>query len=324
MGLLSPVWMTSDYRKRDRAIAAVRAMTTETELVKVALKAPDANVAAAAVEQLSGQGALRQVALEAPTSVAKRKGGEDVAVWAALKITDQGMLGSLAFDAAACDSVRCAAVRGFADLRLLRELALDPRNPETVRSAALRKLADASLAERVALDAGSGATVRCAAVELVENDAALAAIVASDAPVGVRKKALERVEDQRAVAQVALNEPDADLRMKAIERLSDQTALERIARDEIDHYRRHAAFERIEDPALRRDIAASWSSEQRAKDSYAEMLANAARTLADENARARKWEAEGRCPHCGVNLAWLSAPQDGSALYCSNCGKRVR
>ena len=53
-------------------------------------------------------------------------------------------------------------------------------------------------------------------------------------------------------------------------------------------------------------------------------LSDAVGQLVAEKEKAAKRAAEGRCPHCGVQL---TAPRggiaDGAVVYCSNCGGRV-
>lgn len=86
-----------------------------------------------------------------------------------------------------------------------------------------------------------------------------------------------------------------------------------------------AALERIDSPLLKRDIEASWDGEQRSATGYDNMLRDAVHQLAVQKETIAKRVAEGRCPKCGLRL---TAPRggipDGAAVYCSNCGARVR
>ena len=50
MGLFRPIWMTNKISKDDEAVAAVRKITDQEKLKKIAMKAPRTAAACAAIE----------------------------------------------------------------------------------------------------------------------------------------------------------------------------------------------------------------------------------------------------------------------------------
>ena len=325
MGLFKPAWMTTDFSKRDKAIAAVRSMTDQRELKRVALEAPRVDVIEAALARLSDPAILYEIAVEASTKKARDNRYDEIGAIAVMGIDDQDMLRDLAANPRVSDPIRGIAVRKISDQGLIRELILDDSVGDIAKGVAVSLVDDPSLVDSVALDhARYGSNTRDKAVARTENPEVLAAIARNDPSPTMRMAALQRA-DQRIVAEIALSDQNRDVRYKAIKLLMDQATLETIARDEIDHYFRFMALEKIDDANLRRDIEASWNDEQRRADSYAAMQADAVHQHAQALAERDRRISEGRCPHCGV---LLTSPRggipDGAAVYCSNCGKRVR
>ena len=136
---------------------------------------------------------------------------------------------------------------------------------------------------------------------------------------------MEKLDDMDIVAEIAYHDADRHTRCKAVERITDQQILEDIARTVQDPYVRKNALEKIDDPELIRDIKASWNQEQRNATNYADGLRDAVHQIAAEKDEQARRASEGRCPHCGVPLTTpRGGIPDGAAVYCSNCGGRVR
>lgn len=62
MGLFKPAWMTDKHGKRDKALAAVRKVTDQARLAKIAREAPLGEVRTEAVSRLTDQDALYDIA----------------------------------------------------------------------------------------------------------------------------------------------------------------------------------------------------------------------------------------------------------------------
>ena len=109
MGLFKPAWMTNDFKKRGKAIAAIRSIASQRELMEVVLKAPRLDVAEVALERIDDPEILYQLALVAPKMHSKDSRYKEIACFVASRIDDQGLLHRLAADHEAIDEVRAAA-----------------------------------------------------------------------------------------------------------------------------------------------------------------------------------------------------------------------
>ncbi len=65
MGLLKPIWMTKNLKKRDKAIAAVQRLEDAIQLENAAINAPMEAVAQAACSRIMDQATLAEVAIHA-------------------------------------------------------------------------------------------------------------------------------------------------------------------------------------------------------------------------------------------------------------------
>ncbi len=63
MGLFRPVWMTDKQGKENKAVAAVRKVTDQAQLAKIAREAPLGKVRTEAVSRMTDQDALYEVAI---------------------------------------------------------------------------------------------------------------------------------------------------------------------------------------------------------------------------------------------------------------------
>jgi hypothetical protein len=87
MGLFTPKWKTNDRSKQIKAVEAVRKVTNEKELKRIALEAPLPDVRMAAVYQMKDPAQLREMAFS----------GDKYVSWAAIdNITDQNTLKEIA------------------------------------------------------------------------------------------------------------------------------------------------------------------------------------------------------------------------------------
>ncbi len=87
MGLFTPKWKTNDRSKQIKAVEAVRKVTNEKELRRIALEAPLPDVRMSAVYQMKDPALFREMALS----------GDKYVSWAAIdNITDQNTLKEIA------------------------------------------------------------------------------------------------------------------------------------------------------------------------------------------------------------------------------------
>jgi phosphosulfolactate synthase (CoM biosynthesis protein A) len=190
-------------------LAAVRNLTDQALLAKVAIGDEVWTIWKAAVEKLTDQAALAKVAVEA--------GDPHVREAAVEKLTDQVALAKVAVEAKD-SSVRWIAVERLTDQVALAKVAVEARDPH-VRIAAVEKLTDQALLAKIAVE-DEAYYVRGAAVEKLTDQALLAKIAVEDEAYYVRGAAVERLTDQAALAKVAVEAKDPSFRKAAEKRLA--------------------------------------------------------------------------------------------------------
>jgi hypothetical protein len=189
--------------------AAVRKITDQTLLAKIAIEDKTRNVRIAAFKELSDQALLAQIAVDI-----KEKNIRLVAVG---KVTDQMLLRSIAAGDKDSD-VREAAISNLTDQSLLTKIAVEDTD-EFDRRAAIRKLTDQALLARITLD-DEILEVRQVASRKVTNQSLLAKIAVESKDSTVRIITVDGLSDQLLLSKIAAEDKDSDVRRQAAERLS--------------------------------------------------------------------------------------------------------
>ena len=187
MSFFSPIWMTTDPQKADRAIKKVNSISQQQQLEEIALHAPLEDVRLAAVSKLTDQNAL--------FAVVTGDSSEKIRSLAVAKIHSQELLGRIA---GSDDGKlpRLAALDRITDQRLLERFALEEGREKSyntnkmIQCAAIRKLQSPELSGKVFLTC-TDAFVRLAAMEFITDQTLLNNAADGEEPMEIRIKAAE-------------------------------------------------------------------------------------------------------------------------------------
>ena len=187
MSIFSPIWMTTDPKKADRAIKKVNSISQQQQLEEIALHAPLEDVRLAAVSKLTDQNAL--------FAVVTGDSSEKIRSLAVAKIHSQELLGRIA---GSDDGKlpRLAALDRITDQRLLERFALEEGREKSyntnkmIQCAAIRKLQSPELSGTVFLTC-TDAFVRLAAMEFITDQTLLNNAADGEEPMEIRIKAAE-------------------------------------------------------------------------------------------------------------------------------------
>jgi len=187
MSFFSPIWMTTDPKKADRAIKKVNSISQQQQLEEIALHAPLEDVRLAAVSKLTDQNAL--------FAVVTGDSSEKIRSLAVAKIHSQELLGRIA---GSDDGKlpRLAALDRITDQRLLERFALEEGREKSyntnkmIQCAAIRKLQSPELSGKVFLTC-TDAFVRRAAMEFITDQTLLNNAADGEEPMEIRIKAAE-------------------------------------------------------------------------------------------------------------------------------------
>lgn len=187
MSFFSPIWMTTDPKKADRAIKKVNSISQQQQLEEIALHAPLEDVRLAAVSKLTDQNAL--------FAVVTGDSSEKIRSLAVAKIHSQELLGRIA---GSDDGKlpRLAALDRITDQRLLERFALEEGREKSyntnrmIQCAAIRKLQSPELSGKVFLTC-TDAFVRLAAMEFITDQTLLNNAADGEEPMEIRIKAAE-------------------------------------------------------------------------------------------------------------------------------------
>ena len=116
MSFFSPIWMTTDPKKADRAIKKVNSISQQQQLEEIALHAPLEDVRLAAVSKLTDQNAL--------FAVVTGDSSEKIRSLAVAKIHSQELLGKIVGSGDE-KLPRLAALDRITDRHLLERFALE-------------------------------------------------------------------------------------------------------------------------------------------------------------------------------------------------------
>jgi hypothetical protein len=171
----------------------------------------------AAIRKLTDQALLAKIALESQYGNARQA--------AVLKLTDQTLLAKIALGDKET-KVRQAAVSKLTDQALLVRIAIEPGDIG-LRFVALGKLTGPAALARVALE-GDG-QIRSTAVNWLTDPAALANVALESKDRGVSQAAVRSLIDQALLAKVALESKDEGVSQAAVQKLTDHALLEKVA-----------------------------------------------------------------------------------------------
>jgi len=193
--------------------------------------------------------------------------------------------------------------------------------------AAVAKMTDQAKLAVVVRDAVRGEVALAAAEKLVDKTPVakrLAYNYVGD--IGVRMKLFQMIEEQsdsKEILMEGIGIYGDELKM-AFDAIRSQDDIVDIAKHARSLPIRRAAVDRITNPEMRREADALLAPLEEAERAEYLAAVEVNRKEAAKLEQAKKWRAEGRCPHCGVRLAMLPGgmPADAAAC-CSNCGGRV-
>ena len=181
MGFFKPAWQSDDWRKQEKALREVEKEANQRKLAEIAKYAPLADVSKRAIEKITDQSILFDVAKNAKN---KRTGHDEFL--AIEKLTDQYALADIAKNDEDW-TVRRAAIGNIFDQDILIDITkreIDWR----VRLQAVIKITDKSALERIAMS-DSNYHVRREAVGKITDKSILEKIAMSDIDEFVRKAA---------------------------------------------------------------------------------------------------------------------------------------
>ena len=247
-----PVWMSADWKKAFRTVSQ---LTDQKELKNVALNAEDVRVRKLAIERLSDQKKLADIAKE--NKGCWIDGNSNVRKAAIEKLTDLTILNRIA-NSPDSEYYVCKWMVGDGGLAL-RIKTVDLRDVAHNRVLELRKkllsdvmnLTNQALLADIAQNAIYSDVCLAAADRL--DDKALAqevyAGIANSADQDMSKKATERLTAPKALANVAKNSKHGEVRLMAADKLKDKALAEEVyaevAKNGEEWDVRKAALERL-------------------------------------------------------------------------------
>lgn len=205
----------------------------------------------AAVRNLTDQALLAKIAVEDKEADARQVAVE--------KLTDQALLAKIAAEDTG-PFVRQAAFAKLTDQALLAKIAIEGSDL-FVRQAAFERLTDQAALAKVIIESpdlrhcNGGSLCYADVVEKLTDQAPLATVVVEVRDADARRKAFGKLTDQAALTKVAVEAEDADIRQAAVGKLTDQALLANIAVEDGDADVRQAASAKVTDPSLRAMIA---------------------------------------------------------------------
>jgi hypothetical protein len=196
-----PSLESKDPRER---ILAVKELTDQAVLAKVAIEDMDADVRRAAVSKLTDQAVLAKVAIEDMDAHVRRE--------AIRMLTDQAVLGKVAIEGKDAD-VRYPAIRMLTDQAVLAKVAIEGKDAN-VRCDAVKNLTDQAVLAKLAIEDKNWA-VRRAAVEKLTDQAVLAKLAIEDKKENVRRAAYYKLNDAGTLGQLSPTAADPAMRLYA-------------------------------------------------------------------------------------------------------------
>ncbi len=247
--LLLPFLLTSC----EPTIEKVDGMTDQGDLAEVARTAANGNVREAAVEKLTDQKALFEIATNEISLSEPEEGASklSVCILAAEYLTDKNLSISVAQNKFLNSEIRVAAISSLKDPRVLDGLFKNYYNISEEVEEALVFLIEEMADEDELTDAATNLNneaARLAAVEKITNQETLASIAESDLAPDVRNAAFEKLTDQELLTEFAMASMDPLLGVAAVKKIADQKLLlDVVLVDEVDYLVRREAVNILAD-----------------------------------------------------------------------------
>jgi hypothetical protein len=242
MGLFTPAWMSDNHSRASNAVTRIK---DPGVLARVAREAPSECARMAAIEKITDQALLAQIACSDSLQRVREKacrhihndgaladvalhGKDNAAVYAADKIVDQRQLARVAQEACSA-SARAVAIKRLRDQGVLSVIVTDRNGMRSLRQAALENLTDTAALSQLAMD---------------EED------ILGD----FRRAALARLQDQTLFKKIASEDGSQKMREFAIGYLTDETALLSLPRSGKTLPERWLAADRLGNPTLMAEL----------------------------------------------------------------------
>ncbi|MGO9093761.1 MAG: hypothetical protein ACLQGV_00920 [Bryobacteraceae bacterium] len=193
-----------DQKACGKLKAAIRKLTDQALLAKIALESQYASARQAAVLKLTDQSLLVKIALQDQQANVRQAAVDS--------LNDQALLATLAIQSK-YTPVRVAAINKLTDQVLLARIAIEGEGWPP--SEALRKLTDQAMLAKVAIQSKSQ-SAGFDAVRKLTDKALLDRVAAEARDQHVRESAVAKLEEQAGLAEAAKQVQDRSLRLQAI------------------------------------------------------------------------------------------------------------
>lgn len=228
-------------------VEKVEGMTDQADLAEIARTASNGNVRVAAVEKLTDQKALFEIATNEVSLSDTEEGASKltVCITAAGALTDEILAASVAKNKFLNSEIRITALDNVKTPALLDEIFKNfyniSENAEEALVSLIEDMTDqGALAEAAA--SLSNETARLAAVEKITDQKILASIAENDLAPDVREAAFEKLTDQELLTVFAMSSMDPLLGVAAVKKIRDQKKLlDVVLVDEVDYLVRREA-----------------------------------------------------------------------------------
>lgn len=228
---------TADPEPKVR-IAAVQRMTRQDQIEQVALKDANSGVRAKAAERLRDPAALERVILAQPQAITLEL----------IQRAEPALLLKI-IETHQNEGIRTIALGRIVDEQVLQQVAAHRGVQADTRVRAVTRIRDQAFLQQLALLPTTPADVAAAATRAVKDPALLPALTRAQQAL-VRRLATARVQDQALLINLATQDPDADVRMIAAGRIDDQRVLGELALTSPHAAVRRAASARVDDPQV--------------------------------------------------------------------------
>ncbi|MCR4885714.1 MAG: hypothetical protein K5919_02255 [Clostridiales bacterium] len=228
MGFFSPIWMTENYGKKEKAIDAVKKITDQEKLSQIVQEAPFEDVRVAAIQQMNDDQQLTQIAIAPPPAV--RTTYFSVPKAAARKVRDEKLLCKIAISAD-YNGASETAVDRINDPDLLEQVARNGINFTAKRAA--EKITDMARIERILMTSDNGAIPPLALsvfINRIKDNELLKKLARSAASSQVRRAAASCVIDTDILLDTLLKEDNfwerSDLILKLSKSMKEEPVTE--------------------------------------------------------------------------------------------------
>ena len=236
-----PAWNSPDAKK---ALKEVVDEYDREMLVKIALKANNAEVRKAAVDRLNYQQDFYEVVC--------KTNDHNVCLKALNKLTDQRLLERIAKNNKLSD-ICVLTVSKLTDQSALEAIAKTNMHSDA-RLAAVKKIKNQSVIEVIA-KTDSNKNVRLETAGLIKNQSVIEVIAKKDSDRDVRAKAVQQLTAQSVIEDIARTDNDKDVRLTAVRLIKNQAVLEEVIKIDSDIEIRLTALKQISNQTVIGNVA---------------------------------------------------------------------